>query len=251
MKKKLIAAAVAAFALVPATVAPASTDSKAPVEVRVVTWKRDILVDRPVVAQTTTVPTSSRALCFGGSPTNGSRTITGTSALGVLQRATAGVSGLRPLLLTNAFDFGLGLCAVGRYAPTGEEWWALKVNGTLATSGGDTTFLKAGDRVLWYLDRSYNAPTPDELRLIAPGSVRRGALATVRVLAYDGAGKSRPADGVLVFVGPDLAGTTDASGRLRVRIRSTSRLVARASDSIPSNRSVVEVPTQKRLKARR
>lgn len=249
--KKLIAAALAAFALTPATVAWSSTGSKAPVEVRVVTWKREILVDKPVVAQTTTVPTSSQATCFGGSPTDGSRTLAGTTALGALQRVTAGVEGLRPLLLTNAFDFGLGLCAVGRLAPAGEEWWALKVNGALATTGGDSTYLKAGDRVLWYLDRSYNAALPDELRLVAPARVRKGAVTTVRVIAYDGAGKSRPAQGVRVFVGPDLAGITGASGRIGVRIDSTSRLVARSADAIPSNRAVVAVQAPARLKARR
>jgi hypothetical protein len=251
VKKMFIVAVLAAIALAPVSVAGASTDLKAPVEVRVITWKGVILVDRSVVAQTTAVPTSSKALCFGGTPTDGSKVLKGTTALGALQRATVGVQGLRPLLLTNAFDFGLGVCAVGSFAPQGEEWWALKVNGTLATTGGDSTFLKAGDRVLWYLDRSYSAPMPDELRLIVPTSARKGALVNARVLALDGEGRSRPASGARVYVGPDLAGTTDASGRIAVRIPATTRLVARLAGSIPSNRSVVEVPTPKRQKARR
>lgn len=251
MKLKLVVAAVAAFALLSGATPMAHGNGKASVEVRVVTWKGEILVDRPIVAQTTTVPTSSKALCFGGTPTDGTRTITGTSALGALQRATAGVAELRPLLLTNAFDFGLGVCAVGKYEPVAEEWWALKVNGTLAMTGGDSTFLKAGDRVLWYLDRSYSAPIPDELRLLAPASVRSGSVATVRVLAFDGEGRSRPAVGVRVFAGPDLAGTTDSAGRIGVRVNQPIRLVARSSGLIPSNRSLVEVAKPSRQRAER
>jgi hypothetical protein len=248
---RLIAALVAAFALVAAGQAEGSTDRKAPVEVRVVNWKGEIFVDRPVVAQTTSVPTSSKALCFGGTPSDGSKILAGTTALGALQRATVGVAELRPLLLTNAFDFGLGVCAVGRYAPEGEEWWALKVNGSLATTGGDSTFLEAGDRVLWYMDQSYSAPLPDELRLIAPATVRRASLTTVRVLSYDGEGKARPASGAKVFVGPALAGVTDSSGRITVRVTSTVRLVARSAGLIPSNRSVIEVGNPTRQQAGR
>ncbi len=248
---KFIAAMVAAFVLVAAGQAEGSTDRKVPVEVRVVNWKGEIFVDRPVVAQTTSVPTSSKALCFGGTPSDGSKILAGTTALGALQRATVGVAELRPLLLTNAFDFGLGVCAVGRYAPEGEEWWALKVNGSLATTGGDSTFLEAGDRVLWYMDQSYSAPLPDELRLIAPATVRKGSLTTVRVLAYDGEGKVRPASGAKVFVGPALAGVTDSSGRITVRVTSTVRLVARSAGLIPSNRSVIELGNQTRQQAAR
>lgn len=251
MKKKLIAAVVAALTLLAGSGSMASANQKAEVDVRVVTWKGEILVDRSVVAQTTTVPTSSNALCFGGTPTDGSKTIAGTSALGALQRATVGVPDLRPLLLTNAFDFGLGLCAVGQYAPVSEEWWALKVNGVLASTGGDSTFLKAGDRVLWYLDRSYNAPIPEELRLRAPASVRKGSVAAVRVLAVDGEGRSRPATGVRVFSGPDLAGTTDSAGRIGVRIDGSTRLVARLGGLIPSNRLVVGISKPNRQRAGR
>ena len=250
MKRVLFVATVAALLLTP-MVASASLGQRAPVQVRVVTWKGEILADRPVTARTTTVPTSSRALCFGGKPTNGKRVLEGPTALGALQRATAGVSGLRPLLLTNAFDFGLGVCAVGRHAPVDEEWWALSVNGALSSTGGDSTFLKGGDRVLWYLDRSFNSPMPEELRLIAPSSVPRGGSTTLRVLAYDGQGKSRPAPGIRVFVGPDLAGETDAAGRLTVRITNSTRLVARLPGLIPSNRVAVKVEAAGRAAARR
>lgn len=254
MKGKFIAAFVVALTLVAVAAGPASArqmSQKASVEVRVVDWRGEILVDRSVEAQTTSVPTSSKALCFGGTPTNGFRVLEGTTALGALQRATAGIPDLRPLLLTNAFDFGIGVCAVGRYAPVGEEWWALRVNGALATTGGDSTFLKSGDRALWYLDQSYSAPMPDELRLIAPSVATKGSQVTARVFAYDDAGRSRPAAGVRVFVGANLAGTTDDSGRLRVRIESTTRLVARLAGLIPSNRIPVEVVAPKRQDAKR
>jgi hypothetical protein len=242
--KRVTFAVVFAVFCLPSSLAAANQDSpdaKALVQVRVVTWKGQILADRPVVARTTTVPTSRRATCFGGSPTDGFRRLEGTTALGALQRATAGIRGLRPLLLTNAFDFGLGLCAVGDFAPTGEEWWALKVNGVLSTTGGDSTFLKRGDRVLWYLDQSFNAAMPEELRLSAPATVRRGGLASVRVWAVNGAGRFRPAEGARVRAGGRFIGTTDAVGRISVRIRSRTRVVARMGGFIASNRSLVQV----------
>lgn len=239
MKIKFLA--VMAMAFVVAFASSGGPARASTVSVRVVTWQGEILVDRPVPVGSTTVPTSSRATCFGGSPTDGSRTLKGTTALGALQRATVGVPELRPLLLTNAFDFGLGVCAIGRYAPAGEEWWALKVNGVLATTGGDTTFLESGDSTLWYLDRSYSAAMPDELKLTAPGVTRPGAQVTARVTALDGSGRARPAPGARVFLGPDQVGTTDLSGRITVRIRSSARLVARLPGLIPSNRVPVLV----------
>lgn len=238
MKIKFLAAL--AMALIGLTAVHVGTAPASTVGVRVVTWKGEILVDRQVPTGTTTVPTSNRATCFGGSPTDGSKILKGTTALGALHRATVGVPELRPLLLTNAFDFGIGVCAIGRYAPEGEEWWALKVNGVLATTGGDSTFLEPGDTALWYLDQSYSAPMPDELRLTAPEVVRQGAVVTARVQAVDGSGRSRPAPGARVFLGADLAGTADSTGRVAIRIRAASRLVARLPGHIPSNRLPIE-----------
>lgn len=217
--------------------------AKVPVEVRVVTFRGEILAQRSVRTGTTTVETSRRATCLGGKPTDDRKRVEGATALGALVDLGRRTSRLDPLLLSGAFDFGIGLCGVGRAVATGKQWWALKVNGKLATTGGDTTRLGRGDRVLWYLDRSYEKSMPDELRLSAAGSSSRSAL-RVRVQALNSEGKSSPAGGAKVYLGGRQVGTTDRGGRVSVRVpngaRGSESLVARLPGHIPSNRVEVE-----------
>lgn len=217
--------------------------AKVPVEVRVVTFRGEILAQRSVRTGTTTVETSRRATCLGGKPTDDRKRVEGATALGALVDLGRRTSRLDPLLLSGAFDFGIGLCGVGRAVATGKQWWALKVNGKLATTGGDTTRLERDDRVLWYLDRSYEKSMPDELRLSAAGSSSRSAL-RVRVQALNSEGKSSPAGGAKVYLGGRQVGTTDRGGRVSVRVpngaRGSESLVARLPGHIPSNRVEVE-----------
>ena len=247
MNRKCCLGALATVLVALGTLAPAGAgaDGKVPVEIRVVTYKGAIVADREIRTGSTQVPTSSRATCFGGTPTNGSRLVEGVNALGALADLSRKEAALRPLLVTNAFDFGLGLCSVGDHTTTGEEWWALKVNGAAATTGGDTTFLERGDDVLWFLDRSYNEPLWEELRLEAPARSSGRGLIRVRVRAAAADGSKRPVAGANVFAGGILAGTTNAAGVLLVRPERnagrTVRLVARLAGYIPSNRAVVSL----------
>ena len=78
---------------------------------------------------------------------------------------------LKPLLVTDAFDFGLGICGVGGYSATTKLSWYLKVNHKNPELGGETVKLKAGDEVLWAL-AAY--PYPDELALVAPDTATPG-----------------------------------------------------------------------------
>jgi hypothetical protein len=240
--KRVIFAVVFVVFCLPSSLAAANQPdlkAKAKVQLRVVTWKGQILVDRPVVARTTTVPTSRLAKCFGGKPTNGSVRVPGATATGALQRAISGVPGLRPKF-TNAFpDFGLGLCAIGRYKPGPDGWWQLRVNGAETNTGGDQTHLERGDKVLWYLHKG--GESLDELRLSVPPTVRRGASVTVRVRVANGAGKTRPIEGARIRAGGRFVGTTDARGRMNMPIRSRTRFVARKAGFIASNRSLVRV----------
>lgn len=224
--------------LVGLSLAP-STSAGVPVHVRAVTWEGKILLDRTVKTGTTTVPTRAAATCLGGSPGNGSKEIPGATALGALQDAQAKRRPRRPLLISNAFDFGLGLCGVGNKVAQGEQWWELTHNHRPSTLGGEGTRLRRGDTVLWYLAQSFNLASPDELYLKAPQRVRKGKSFRVRVVAFDDKGRSRPVEGARLSLAG--AGKTNARGYTRTRIKGKTRLVARAPGLIVSNRALVRV----------
>ena len=244
MVKRFSGALATAMALL-GMLAPAgaSAEENVRVQVRVVTHEGRIVADRYLVTGSTEVPTSARATCFGGSPTNGSRLVEGATALGALTELSRRVSRLRPLLVTNAFDFGLGLCSAGDHLPSGEEWWALKVNGVASSTGGDTTFLGDGDDVLWFLAATWTAPLREELRLEAPARPDGRGLVRVTVRAAAADGSASPVAGARVYAGRSLAGTTNGKGRLAIRPGRNAgrnlRLVARLGGYIPSNRAVV------------
>jgi hypothetical protein len=216
-----------------------AASAKVPVHVRAVTWQGKVLVDREIRTATTTVPTSARASCFGGSPTNGARRIPGATALGALQDAQAASRPRQPLLITNAFDFGLGLCGVGSQTATGEQFWELTYNHKPSMLGGEAQEVDSGSTVLWYLSQSYNSPSPDEMELRAPGVVRRNAPFAVRVVAYNDKGRARPVRGAQLSL-PG-ARPTNGRGYTRIRISRRSRFAARAPGLIVSNRVVVGV----------
>lgn len=222
---------------------PAATDARAannvPVHVRVVNYSGQILIDRVISTGTTVVSTSSRASCLGGSPGNATRKIEGPTALGALHDAARLESPRQSLLISNAFDFGLGLCGVGPSVASGEQWWELTHNHKPSMLGGEATSLKAGDEVLWFLAKSYNLPSPDELVLMAPETSLANRWLNVRVMAFNDAGVRRPVQGAeLSLVG---AAPTNSAGYTRIRLSQTSRFAARADGFIASNRAVVQV----------
>lgn len=205
-----------------------------PASLRVVATSGRVLAEKALFAHTTTVPTSPRATCFGaGSGGSGKpATIEGATAMGLLGQAARSTPSLRPLLITDAFDFGLGLCGIGGKVVHGKKQsWYLKVDHRGAKVGGDALKLRPGDEVLWYLAASY--PYPDELWLRAPGHVRPGRAFGVRVFSYDEKGRRKPAAGVKVS---GASGPTGADGRTTVVLRKPARLIARASGEIPSAR---------------
>jgi hypothetical protein len=207
--------------------------------VRAVTFSGQILIDSTVRTGTVTVPTRSRATCLGGTPSDGSKKIEGPTALGALQTAARLSRRRQPLLISNAFDFGLGLCGVGQSSASGEQWWELTHNHKPSMLGGEGTKLKAGDKVLWFLSETYNLPSPDELALVAPEGTNKNGWARVRVLAYNDAGRSRPVAGATLNVGG--TSPTNAAGHTQIRLSKMTRIVARADGYIPSNRAVVTV----------
>jgi|SRR5881394_725413 len=228
---RLVAACALAFVLL---VSPAAA-AKVPAQLRVVGGGGKVLTEQALKTGTTSVPTSPKATCFGkGTAGSGkSATIKGATALGLLGQAAKSTSALKPLLLTDAFDFGLGICGVGGYKATAKLSWYLKVNHKNPELGGDAVKLQAGDEVLWALE-AY--PYPKELSLVTPFSAHPGEPFQVSVFSYDDKGKRRPAGGAAVT---GASGPTDAAGHAMVTLSEATALVARRGKDIPSNSGTV------------
>jgi hypothetical protein len=207
-----------------------------PAELRVVGSGGKVLAEQTVRTATTSVKTSPKATCFGPG-TGGSGdpvSIKGNTAMGLLARGSKSVSALRPLLISDHFDFGLALCGIGSSVAKGKASWYLKINHRSLQVGGDAARIKAGDEVLWDLAPSY--PYPDELVLSAPARARVGRSFGVRVFAYDEKGKRKPAAGVKVSGAP---ARTGADGRTTVTLMKPAELIARKAGEIPSAREAV------------
>jgi len=230
-------AAACTLALTVAVLTAATAAGKGtPAQLRVVAGQK-VLADKALRTGTTAVPTSRAATCFGKDKGGSGKNvrILGPTALGLLARGARSTRSLRPLLITDAFSFGLGLCAIGGIEASGEGFWQLRVNHETSEVGGDSVKLSSGDSILWYLTPSYEATT-EELWLKAPKRVRSGKPFAVRVFAYDEKGKRKPVAGIRVS-GAKLR--TNKGGRTMVTLRRPVRLIARHGKYIPSNRVAV------------
>ncbi|HMJ74139.1 MAG TPA: hypothetical protein VK471_12355 [Solirubrobacterales bacterium] len=229
---RLAAVCALAFTLVLLTAAIAV--AKVPAELRVVGGGKTI-AEATLKTGATSVPTSRKATCFGKGTAGSGKTATikGATALGLLGQAAKSTSALKPLLLTDAFDFGLGICGVGDFKATSKLSWYLKVNHKDPELSGDAVKLKAGDEVLWALEPY---PYPNELSLVAPGEASPGVPFDVRVFSYSDKGKRKPATGATVT---DALTPTDAEGRTTVTLTGAATLVAIHGKDIPSNQAAV------------
>lgn len=231
---RLAAACALALTLVLSTAAVAVAQGTS-ASLRVVVGQK-VLAERTLATGTTSVPTSRAATCFGNDDRGSGKSVRvpGATPLGLLVQAARSTGSLRPLRFTDAFSFGLGVCAIGGEEPRGEGYWQLRVNHEASQLSGDAVKLKRGDEVLWYLTAGF--PGPDELRLTAPRRAQAGTPFRARVLAYDEKGKRKPARGVRVT---GASRPTDAKGQTMVTLRKPARLIARHGQHIPSNRAAV------------
>ncbi len=232
---RLAAACALALLLTLAAAGPAAA-KRVQTQLRVVVGQK-VLADQALRTGTTPVPTSRAATCFGKDKGGSGKKVkvAGATPLGLLAQAAHSTGSLQPLLVTDAFSFGLGLCAIGGIEASGEGFWQLRVNHKTSEVGGDSVELKRGDSVLWYLTPSFEAST-GELWLKAPKQARAGKPFAVRVFAYDEKGKRKPAAGVRVS---GAKRSTNATGRTVVTLRHAARLIARNGKYIPSNRAAV------------
>jgi hypothetical protein len=203
-----------------------------PAELRVVGKGNKALAEETLkTGGAISVKTSPKATCFGKG-TGGSgkaAAIKGNTAMGLLARASKSISALRPLRLTDAFSFGLGLCGIGSSIAKGSAGWYLKVNHKGAQVGGDHFTLHPGDEVLWDLAPSY--PYPNELALEAPETATAGLPFTVHVVSYDEKGKRKPVAGATVT---GASAPTAADGSTTVTLTAPTRLSASHGKEIPS-----------------
>ncbi len=228
---RLAAACVLALvvSVVPVT---GATAKGVPAELRVVGKGGKVLTEQTLSTGTVSVKTSKSATCFGaGTGGSGkSATIQGATAMGLLVQAAKSTAALRPLSITDAFSFGLGICGIGNSAITNKKAsWYLKVNHKAQQVGGDSVKLKPGDEVLWAYATSY--PYANELALEAPETATAGVPFQVSVFSYDEKGKRKPVSGATVT---GASGPTDSAGKATVTLSAPGSLRATHGKEIPS-----------------
>ncbi|HEX5759395.1 MAG TPA: hypothetical protein VF121_09395 [Thermoanaerobaculia bacterium] len=177
---------------------------------------------------------SPKATCFGAKDSGSGKSVSvkPNTAMGLLARAAQSTGALRPLLVTDAFSFGLGICGIGSNVASGGKSWYLKVNHKGSPVSADTTKVSADDEVLFALA---SFPYPNELAIEAPESATAGVPFTVRVVSYDEKGKRKPVAGATVT---GAAGPTAADGTTTVSLSAPGRLSATHGKEIPASAAV-------------
>jgi hypothetical protein len=208
---------------------------------RVVGKGNKVLSEGLVKTANISVKTSPGATCFG-SGTGGSGdpvALQGNTALGLLADGAKTIPQLRPLTLSDHFDFGLALCGVGKSVAAGKASWYLKINHKGAAVSGNKAKIKAGDEVLWDLAPTY--PYPEELVVSAPTQATAGVPFAVHVYLYNEKGKHKPVQGAAVT---GAIGPTDAHGKVMITLMKPTSLIAGLGDAIPSAAVPVCLGTQ-------
>ena len=201
------------------------------------------------VTDTARLKTTKSSTCRGSGET---KTVQGANALGLLWSAAAHTKSLRPVTVSDEFDFGLLVCGISTFGSSDTAYWLYKVDHKLPEVGAEQFALEGGEDVLWYYsDTTAGLNTGDELVLQAPARAKPNGDVTVRVWAYDSAGRRAPAAGAVVQ-GENEA-TTDAQGRatLDTPAQGTLRLRAERGVDIASQTLSVCVTAKDGCPARR
>ncbi|MFL6030027.1 MAG: hypothetical protein ACJ74D_08360 [Gaiellaceae bacterium] len=142
-------------------------------------------------------------------------TINGPSALGLLFQAADFTRGLRPVQVSDQFEFGQFVCGVGGYEGSDTAFWLYKVDHVAPEVGGDQFPINRLHReVLWYFVNGASN-SGDELGLtLSDNVVQAGDPVDVTVRQYDANGTASPAAGVTLQGAGDVM--TDANGHATV-----------------------------------
>jgi Domain of unknown function (DUF4430) len=222
----LIATLVAAFTLAAAGTATAATSPS--VHVRVEGRSSTII-------WTTTTPFTGTVL---GQPLNQ------PTALGAL---IAGANAANvPLGLQNFDCCGLFVNSINGTAGNATHYWAFKVGNTLSSVGAASVAATSGMKVLFYYTTSdpVTFATQPTLAISDNAStVKKGSTVTVKVRAYDDAGKGTLRSGAQIWVGGAKVALTSANGTARIKLTSKGKVQIRATypGEIRSNRLWVRV----------
>lgn len=236
--------ALAALTLIPAAAA-AAPEKSGPADLRVVDASGATLAEHTQYTAEAKVKARPEADCFGeGTGGSGAMaTVPGRTALGAVIDASAWDRDLNPVLVTDAFDFGLGVCGFGEAVAPSTGFWYLKINHVASQVGGDQATVRRSDEVLWFLIEDFNQPVPAELELVAPVRTTEETV-EVRVFEYADDGTRSPAAGANVT---GALQPTDAEGRTTVPLAtagpledpSFAALQATREGAIPSNGATV------------
>jgi hypothetical protein len=212
-----------------------------PADLRVVDSDGTVLAEQTQYTSTedVKVKTDKQADCFGpGTGGSGDKApVPGGTAFAQLVDGGRVDRDLRPLSVSDNFDFGLALCGIGKAISPQTGFFYLKTDHVASQVAGDQTMVGKGDEILWFLIEDFNDPVPDELVLSAPSKAQPGADVTVKVTAYADDGTKSPAEGVTV-TGADAP--TDAAGKTTVPADAdVLTLTATREGSIPSNDEVI------------
>jgi len=210
----LRAVGLAAFAVVACAFIPVSAGATKPADLRVVDSSGETLTEHTQYTGKAKIKARAEADCFGDGTggSDGRATVPGATALGIVDDAAKWDSDIKPVLVTDSFDFGLGVCGFGNVVAPQTGYWYLSVNHVAAEVGGDQAKLGRGDSVLWFLIEDFNEPIPSELVLDAPARTADETV-EVRVWEYAPDGTRTPAVGAAVS-GADRV--TDSEGRTTV-----------------------------------
>jgi hypothetical protein len=200
-------AATAACVLAAVAAAPASA-ATVTTQLRVETYGNELAPGWSYAHDSVSYTTSKA--CSG---TGSEKTITGPSALGLLFQASDYHAALRPVRITDQFEFADLVCGVGEYESSDSRFWLYKVDHVAPEVGaGQFPIERSHDQVLWYLvDSAAGVNTGNELGLfVNDRDVQAGEPVRVRVVEYGFDGTSSPAVGVLVQ--GNEGAVTDGSG---------------------------------------
>jgi len=242
MRSTTAIAALAAL-LTLAWLVPAEAGASVGVNLRVLNTEGKALAQLRQYTDTVQIKTDPDADCFGTGSGGSGKTVTvnGPTALGVVVDGEATQRAIRPVSVTDAFGFGLGICGFGGYKSDSNHFWYLKVNHVESSVGGDQVKLSGGDDVIWYLIRQDSCPPPDyfceisDLQLTAPARARANSLVPVHVDAYSRTGQRTSAQGAEVDGGTAPV-FTDSGGNAMVRLGAggPAQLFATRGRDIPS-----------------
>lgn len=232
-------ASLIAFAVLGSAGASASVG----VNLRVLNTEGKALAQLRQFTDTAQFKTDPDADCFGTGSGGSGKTVTvdGPTALGVVHDAEATQKSIRPVSVTDAFGFGLGICGFGGYKADTGHFWYLKVNHVESSLGGDQVKVAGGDDVVWYLIRTDSCPPPDffcnisDLQLQAPARARPNSEITVHVDAFSRTGAQSPAEGAEVDGGaaPVVTGA-DGNAQIRLGPGGLAQLFAVRGRDVPS-----------------